>query len=63
MAQIGVSLDEYEIKNLIKTAVSSLVDVPVEDLDVYVTCWNGRLSTCTVHIDPKKDLIIKRNKE
>ena len=57
--QIGVCLKEYEIKELIKTAVSPLVDVPVEELEVLVTCWNGQLTTSVTHLDHKKDLIIK----
>ena len=60
MPQMGVSLSECEIKDLIKAFVSPLVNVPVEELEVYVTCWNGRLSTCVTHIDFKKDLILER---
>lgn len=54
--QVGISLNEYEIKELIKTEVAQLTGESADDLEVYVTCWNGRLSTCCTHIDCKKNL-------
>ena len=57
--QLGVSLSEYEIKELIRHRVGELTGENPEDLDVHVTCWNGRLSTVTTHIDGDKDVQLK----
>ncbi len=58
--QLGVSLSEYEIRDLIKEKVSKLTGVIPEDLEVYVTCWNGRLSTCTTHVDGETNMTLLR---
>ena len=54
--QLGVSLSEYEIKELIKGRVAELTGADSDELDVHVTCWNGRLLTCTTYSDYKKHL-------
>ncbi len=57
--QLGIGLDEHEIRDLIKAKVASLTGELPENLDVSVTCWNGRLATCTTHIDCKTHLHLK----
>lgn len=57
--QLGVSLDEHEIKDLIKARVSRETNVPEIDLQVHVTSWNGRLSTVVIRGDGE-DLTIAK---
>ena len=56
--QIGISLSEYEIKALIAGEVARLTGEKADNLEVYVTAWNGKLSTYTTHLDHKKHLTL-----
>lgn len=49
--QIGISMSEFEIKELIRERVARLTGTEPDDLEVFVTCWNGRLNTCTTLIE------------
>lgn len=57
--QTGISMSEYEIKELIKNRIACETDTDPDELEVYVTCWNGRLSTCTTYLDGKRHLLLK----
>lgn len=57
--QMGISLSEFEIKELIRNKIAEVSGEKPKNLDVHVTCWAGRLSTVTTHIDGDKDIKLK----
>jgi hypothetical protein len=61
--QIGIKFQEHEVKNLIKREASLLTGVPVRELDVSMTLVNGRILTTVMHLDFKKDLVLKPERQ
>ncbi len=59
--QTGISMDEYEIRELIRQRIACETDVDPDELEVHVTCWNGRLSTCTTYAEGNRNLSLKES--